>query len=99
MGCCWLFISCLDNFGTVAFLGIPARITVLSTDIYQAIISFSGNSFGEAAAESVILGVIGVLSSLILWQVAKMFQTMQNGPGGHVASVFSCGVKSCWWRA
>ena len=33
-----VFISCLDNFGTVAFLGIPARITVLSTDIYQAII-------------------------------------------------------------
>ena len=73
-----VFISCLDNFGTVAFLGIPARITVLSTDIYQAIISFSGNSFGEAAAESVILGVIGVLSSLILWKVAKMFQTMQT---------------------
>lgn len=73
-----VFISCLDNFGTVAFLGIPARITVLSTDIYQAIISFSGNSFGEAAAESVILGVIGVLSSLILWRVAKMFQTMQT---------------------
>ena len=69
-----VFISCLDNFGTVAFLGIPARITVLSTDIYQAIISFSGNSFGEAAAE----GVIGVLSSLILWKVAKMFQTMQT---------------------
>ena len=72
-----VFISCLDNFGTVAFLGIPARITVLSTDIYQSIISFTGG-FGEAAAKSVILGVIGVLSSLILWRVAKMFQTMQT---------------------
>lgn len=73
-----VFISCLDNFGTVAFLGIPARITVLSTDIYQTIISFSGNNFSEAAAKSVILAVIGVLSSLILWRVAKMFQTMQT---------------------
>ena len=73
-----VFISCLDNFGTVAFLGIPARITVLSTDIYQSIISFTGNGFGEAAAKSVILGVIGVVSSLVLWRVAKMFQTMQT---------------------
>ena len=73
-----VFISCLDNFGTVAFLGIPARITVLSTDIYQTIISFSGNNFSEAAAKSVILAVIGVLSSLVLWRVAKMFQTMQT---------------------
>ena len=73
-----VFISCLDNFGTVAFLGIPARITVLSTDIYQTIISFSGNNFSEAAAKSVILGVIGVLSSLVLWRVAKLFQTMQT---------------------
>lgn len=73
-----VFISCLDNFGTVAFLGIPARITVLSTDIYQTIISFSGNNFTEAAAKSIILGVIGVLTSLVLWRVAKMFQTMQT---------------------
>lgn len=73
-----VFISCLDNFGTVAFLGIPARITVLSTDIYQTIISFTGNNFNEAAAKSVILAIIGVLSSLILWRVAKMFQTMQT---------------------
>lgn len=73
-----VFVSCLDNFGTVAFLGIPARITVLSTDIYQSIISFSGNGFSVAAAKSVILGVIGVLSSMVLWRVAKMFQTMQT---------------------
>lgn len=73
-----VFISCLDNFGTVAFLGIPARITVLSTDIYQSIISFSGNGFANASAKSVILGVIGVVSSLVLWQVAKRFQTMQT---------------------
>lgn len=73
-----VFISCLDNFGTVAFLGIPARITVLSTDIYQTIISFSGSNFSEAAAKSIILGVIGVLSSLVLWRVAKLFQTMQT---------------------
>jgi len=73
-----VFISCLDNFGTVAFLGIPARITVLSTDIYQSVVSFSGNSFAVAAGKSVILGVIGVLFSLLLWRIAKMFQTMQT---------------------
>ena len=77
-GALLVFISCLDNFGTVAFLGIPARITVLSTDIYQSVVSFSGNNFGIAAAKSVILGGIGVLASVILWRVAKMFQTMQT---------------------
>lgn len=73
-----VFISCLDNFGTVAFLGIPARITVLSTDIYQSVVSFSGNTFGEASAKSVILGVIAIISSLLLWRVAKLFDTMQT---------------------
>ena len=73
-----VFISCLDNFGTVAFLGIPARITVLSTDIYQSVVSFSGNNFSEASAKSVILGLIAVVFSLLLWRIAKKFETMQT---------------------
>lgn len=73
-----VFISCLDNFGTVAFLGIPAHITVLSTDIYQSVVSFSGNNFATASAKSVLLGVIGVLASIALWRLARMFQTMQT---------------------
>lgn len=88
MGCCWYLSPAWIISALWPSWESPARITVLSTDIYQAIISFSGNSFGEAAAESVILGVIGVLSSLILWQVAKMFQTMQTDLEDMVASVF-----------
>lgn len=73
-----VFISCLDNFGTVAFLGIPAHITVLTTDIYQSVVSFSGNNFSVASAKSVILGFVGVLASLLLWKLSRLFQTMQT---------------------
>lgn len=83
-----VFISCLDNFGTVAFLGIPARITVLSTDIYQSVVSFSGNNFSEASAKSVILGLIAVVSSVLLWQVAKKYDTMQTNLEDYSPRIF-----------
>ena len=53
-----IFLSCLDNFGTVAFIGIPANITVLSTDIYKAVTSFSHDSFGSAAIRAIFLSLI-----------------------------------------
>ena len=53
-----IFLSCLDNFGTVAFIGIPANITVLSTDIYKAVTSFSHDSFGAAAIRAIFLSLI-----------------------------------------
>ena len=53
-----IFLSCLDNFGTVAFIGIPANITVLSTDIYKAVTSFSHDSFGSAAIRAILLSLI-----------------------------------------
>lgn len=53
-----IFLSCLDNFGTVAFIGIPANITVLSTDIYKVVTSFSHDSFGSAAIRAIFLSLI-----------------------------------------
>ena len=53
-----IFLSCLDNFGTVAFIGIPANITVLSTHIYKAVTSFSHDSFGSAAIRAIFLSLI-----------------------------------------
>ncbi|MBC8577269.1 ABC transporter permease [Yanshouia hominis] len=73
-----VFLSCLDNFGTVAFLGIPAHITVMTTDIYQSVISMSGNSFADASAKSVVLGLIGVAASVLAWRCAGRFVTLQT---------------------
>lgn len=73
-----VFISCLDNFGTVAFLGIPARITVLSTDIFQSVTSFSSNNFNIASVKSLILAIMGIVASIILGRLAQLFQTMQT---------------------
>ena len=56
-----VFLSCLDNFGIVAFIGIPANIQVLSTDIYKTVISGTDDSFQLSAAKAIILSVIAVL--------------------------------------
>lgn len=59
------FLTALDNFGVPAFLGIPAGITVLSTDIYQQIAGFGPSAFYRAAALSVLLGAIAVLGTVM----------------------------------
>ncbi|WP_141432301.1 iron ABC transporter permease [Bacillus sp. 03113] len=61
------FLSSLDNFGIPAFLGIPANITVLSTAIYQEIVSFGPNSFAYASALSILLGIFALLGIFIQW--------------------------------
>src|SRR5690606_10900204 len=55
------FLSNLDNFGIPAVLGIPARISVLSTLIYEEVVSFGPVAFARAAVLSVILGVLALI--------------------------------------
>ena len=66
-----VFLSCLDNFGIVAFIGIPANIQVLSTDIYKTVISGTDDSFQLSAAKAIILSVIAVLVMLVSRRVAE----------------------------
>lgn len=57
------FLSNLDNFGIPAVLGIPAGISVLSTLIYQEVVSFGPSAFSRAAVLAVILGVVALLGT------------------------------------
>lgn len=59
-----VFLSCLDNFGIVAFLGIPANINVLSTDIYKTIVSSTKDSYNIAAVKGIVLSVLAVIMML-----------------------------------
>ncbi|MGH3099010.1 MAG: ABC transporter permease [Streptosporangiales bacterium] len=65
------FLTALDNFGVPAFLGIPAGITVLSTEIYQQIVGFGPSAFYRAAALSVLLGAIAVLGTVVQMLVVR----------------------------
>lgn len=55
-----VFLSCLDNFGIVAFIGIPANIQVLSTDIYKTITAVTDSSFSISAVKAIVLSLIAV---------------------------------------
>lgn len=70
-----IFLSCLDNFGTVAFIGIPANITVLSTDIYKTITSFSDNSFSGAAIRAVLLSLIAFG---LMWASGRIMKSLHG---------------------
>jgi iron(III) transport system permease protein len=65
------FLTALDNFGVPAFLGIPANIDVLSTQIYQEIVGFGPSAFYRAAALSVLLGSIAVLGTVGQWLLLR----------------------------
>lgn len=55
------FASGIDNFGIPAFIGIPSGITVLSTLIYQKIVGIGAGSFEQAAALSVLTGILAAV--------------------------------------
>lgn len=65
------FLSNLDNFGIPAFLGIPANITVLSTAIYQEVISFGPVAFSRAATLSVLLVVLAFIGISLQWKLLR----------------------------
>ncbi len=73
------FLAGLDNFGIPAFLGIPARIPVLSTLIYSEVVGFGPSAFSRAAVLSTLLGVIALLGSLLLWSFFRKCKTVEVG--------------------
>lgn len=59
------FLADIDNFAVPAFLGISSNIPVLSTYIYEKVISFGPDSFTYGAVLSVVLSVIALGGTLI----------------------------------
>ncbi|WP_438349340.1 ABC transporter permease [Paenibacillus sp. FA6] len=62
-----VFLASLDNFGIPSFLGTPVNISVLSTLIYEEIISFGPSAFARGASLSVILSIIAIFGTLLQW--------------------------------
>lgn len=59
------FLAAIDNFAIPAFLGISANIPVLSTSIYEKVISFGPSSFHMAAALSIILSIVAIGANVV----------------------------------
>ncbi|WHH58758.1 iron ABC transporter permease [Petroclostridium sp. X23] len=72
------FLASLDNFGIPAFLGIPARISVLSTMIYEEIIGYGPSAFARGAALSVILGIIALIGTLFQWWLLRRYKRFET---------------------
>jgi iron(III) transport system permease protein len=60
------FVSGVGNFGIPAILGLPAQIYTLPTLIYSRLASFGGNTFGDIAVLSAMIGLMAVLVSASL---------------------------------
>jgi iron(III) transport system permease protein len=58
------FVSAIGNFGVPALLGIPGRLTLLTTLIYQRLNGFGPTVLGEVAAISLLL--VGLASAALL---------------------------------
>ena len=65
------FLADIDNFAVPAFLGISSNIPVLSTYIYEKVISFGPNSFTYGAVLSVLLAVIALAGTLVAARLGK----------------------------
>lgn len=85
--------SAIDNFGIPAFIGIPSGVTVLSTLIYQKIIGIGAGSFEQAAALSVLTGL---LATAPVFLQGRLFQgpRFQREEAGGVPRLFHLGA----WR-
>jgi iron(III) transport system permease protein len=81
-----IFIRAFESFEVPALVGMPGRVRVLTTDIYQAVHVSSPINYGQAAAFSVLLLLI--VSGLLrlynrLSRYADRFQTI-TGKGTRV---------------
>ncbi|MDW5299951.1 MAG: iron ABC transporter permease [Sedimentibacter sp.] len=72
------FLAAIDNFSVPAFLGISSGIPVLSTYIYEKAISFGPDSFGLAAALSVMLSIIAIIGTAVQGKFIKKSSNMES---------------------
>lgn len=64
-GAALAFVSSIGNFGVPALLGIPGRVTLLTTLIYQRLNGFGPSVLGEVAAIAFILCGLAVAALAI----------------------------------
>lgn len=59
------FSAAIGNFGVPALLGIPGRVSVLTTLIYQRLNGFGQSAAGQVAVLALLLTLIAVLSLVL----------------------------------
>ena len=72
------FLADIDNFAVPAFLGISSNIPVLSTYIYEKVISFGPGSFSYGAVLSVLLSAIALTGTLVAAHLGKTAQVGES---------------------
>lgn len=72
------FLADIDNFAVPAFLGISSNIPVLSTYIYEKVISFGPDSFAYGAVLSVILSGIALSGAGLASMMSHKEKIMEN---------------------
>ena len=68
-------LSNIENFGVPAFLGIPGGVPVLSTAIYQEVVSYGSDSFARGSILSFVLILITGAILLAQWLLLRRFRT------------------------
>jgi len=79
-GAALAFVSSIGNFGVPALLGIPGRVTVLTTLIYQRLSGFGTSVLGEVAAISFILVGLALAGLMIRALVQRGSSVDRTGP-------------------
>ncbi|SEW15054.1 iron(III) transport system permease protein [Aliicoccus persicus] len=68
-------LSNIENFGVPAFLGIPGNVPVLSTAIYQEVVSYGSDSFARGSILSFVLILITGFIILMQWLMMRRFRS------------------------
>ncbi|WP_274424961.1 ABC transporter permease [Chelativorans sp. YIM 93263] len=97
------YVSAIGNFGVPALLGIPGRVTVLTTLIYQRLNGFGPSVLGEVAAIAYLLVGLSILGIVIRIVFETRSRTVQTRIGPALRS-FALGrhrltVSALVWTA
>jgi iron(III) transport system permease protein len=81
------FVSAIGNFGVPALLGIPGRVSLLTTLIYQRLNGFGPSVLGEVAAIALIL--VGLAAAALLLHAVLQRRAAHLDRGGLALLPFS----------
>jgi iron(III) transport system permease protein len=97
------FVSSIGNFGVPALLGIPGRVLMLTTLIYQRLQGFGPRALGEVAAIALILAGLAALGLVARALFARRGAAALERTGGR-AEPFRLGrarpaIEAALWLA